>query len=304
MYSKTKKILVIQKEDTKKNIFNKSFKDHEMFFSNALEALELLREHDFSLCIVANEIETKDKLSLVKQVGQISENRIPSIVILNPEEESICIQFIEKGASDYLFSNSINSFILCLTGTKVIEQKKWELIYQDLARESSNEISPLKNKTTNLYNNYYLITRIQEELTRSKRYHFPLSLITFKIDDFENFQTRFNQTEINLLIREMAHIFTNDLRSSDLLAMIDRNQFAVLLPHTNTEQASIVWKRMLSHTKNHPFMINKENVYVNLKATVTSLNEEVEKIDNYINKMLDFLNDTDQPNDELVEFNL
>lgn len=303
MNSKNKRVIVVHTGPIKEGLFVKGFKDNEVVFFEALEALENLRNENFQLCIIHQNFSMKEKLSIIKQICQITENQLPIICILKPEEKSMSIEVIKKGAGDYLFEDSLNSFLLCLTGTKVVEQKKWELIYQDISEDEDAEAYALKDSETDLYNKFYLETRIQEEMTRSNRYHFPLTLISFSIDDMDNLHKQFNYSDVTQMIREMGNMFVRDLRSSDLLARINDNQFALLLPHTNTMQAKVVWKRMNNHIKAHPFLINEQNVMINLKASVTSLNQEIDCIDSLFDKLKSLIGEV-KSHDDLHEFSM
>lgn len=85
---------------------------------------------------------------------------------------------------------------------------------------------------TELLNRRYFEERLMEEIERSRRYHYPLSLIILDIDDFKNY----NDVNGHLIgdegLRITASCIRNAVRTIDVVARYGGEEFAVILPQT------------------------------------------------------------------------
>lgn len=102
---------------------------------------------------------------------------------------------------------------------------------------------------TSLFNRRYFHERLVEEMHRSERYNFIFSLAIFDIDDFK----LFNDTEGHLagdeVLKELANIAHRSLRSNDIISRFGGEEFIVLMPQTDKEEAFIVAERMRRNIK-------------------------------------------------------
>jgi diguanylate cyclase (GGDEF)-like protein len=86
---------------------------------------------------------------------------------------------------------------------------------------------------TGLANRRYLIDQLEREFARARRYHRPLSLVYLDLDDFKMLNDRHGHLFGDEVLRGAARSLKAVLRSTDLLARIGGDEFAVLLPETN-----------------------------------------------------------------------
>lgn len=116
--------------------------------------------------------------------------------------------------------------------------------------EQMKELS-ITDSLTGLYNKRYFYERFIEEIHRSERYDFVFSVAIFDIDDFK----LFNDTEGHLagdnVLKEVARVARQSLRSNDIIARFGGEEFAILMPQTNNEkkESLIVVERMRKNIK-------------------------------------------------------
>ena len=97
---------------------------------------------------------------------------------------------------------------------------------------------------TGLFNRRYFEERFFEEIQRSKRHGLSFSLAMIDIDDFK----LFNDTEGHLagdeILKNIANIAKDSLRIIDVIARFGGEEFAVIMPQTDKDEAFMVTERI------------------------------------------------------------
>lgn len=86
--------------------------------------------------------------------------------------------------------------------------------------------------------------RMRYETLRAQRKHDPLTLILIDLDQFKNFNDVFGHRLGNELLQSAAQIFRESVRSVDGLFRFGGDEFAVILPETDLEEARRIATRM------------------------------------------------------------
>jgi two-component system, sensor histidine kinase LadS len=101
-----------------------------------------------------------------------------------------------------------------------------------------------RDEVTNLFNQRYFMERLDEEFRRALRYGSPLSLLIADLDDFKAFNDTRGHLVGNDLLRQVASVIRQGVRDIDLPARYGGDEFVVLLPQTEGEQASRLAERL------------------------------------------------------------
>jgi len=108
----------------------------------------------------------------------------------------------------------------------------------------------ITDSLTGLFNRRYFDDRLFEELQRATRYDSVFSLAIFDIDDFK----LFNDTEGHLagdeILKAIADISRDSLRSIDIIARFGGEEFSIIMPQTGRDEAFGVAERVRKNIRN------------------------------------------------------
>jgi diguanylate cyclase (GGDEF)-like protein len=97
---------------------------------------------------------------------------------------------------------------------------------------------------TGIFNRRFFELRISEELERAHRYNSSLSVIMLDIDHFKKLNDEFGHLLGDEVLRQASHIFFQHLRKGDVVCRYGGEEFALLLPQTNGENALEVAEKL------------------------------------------------------------
>jgi len=84
----------------------------------------------------------------------------------------------------------------------------------------------------------------QSELARARRYGSAFTLVYLDVDDLHTVNERYGHYVGDALIRSVAATLRKSLRSTDLVARLGADDFAILLPETSAESAQAALRKL------------------------------------------------------------
>jgi diguanylate cyclase (GGDEF)-like protein len=106
------------------------------------------------------------------------------------------------------------------------------------------QINATTDPLTNIYNRRFFDDYFEKELNRSIRYSHKLALVVFDLHRFKEVNDRFGHPQGDTLLQMAAATLRKSLRTSDYAFRIGGDEFALLLPQTDTEQAATLSRRL------------------------------------------------------------
>ncbi len=95
----------------------------------------------------------------------------------------------------------------------------------------------VRDSLTGLFNRRYLVEMLERELARSTREKTPVSLVMIDIDHFKQVNDSFGHKAGDLILQALGVLFTRYTRRSDIACRIGGEEFILVLPCSNLENA-------------------------------------------------------------------
>ncbi|HEY3332484.1 MAG TPA: diguanylate cyclase [Capsulimonadaceae bacterium] len=92
----------------------------------------------------------------------------------------------------------------------------------------------------------------------------PLSLLLFDVDNFKTYNDQFGHPEGDELLRQMAMIIRDSVRSADFPARYGGEEFAVLLPRTDKFGAVVVAERLRTKIEAYPMPNRRTTISIGI----------------------------------------
>ncbi|HKC64459.1 MAG TPA: GGDEF domain-containing protein, partial [Pyrinomonadaceae bacterium] len=106
---------------------------------------------------------------------------------------------------------------------------------------------------TKLHNARYLRQYLLSEVRRARRYGSNVAALFFDLDDFKRVNDVHGHLVGSHVLMEMATIILSSVRDTDVVARYGGDEFVVILPESNIEQAELVAERMRSKIERNLF---------------------------------------------------
>jgi diguanylate cyclase (GGDEF)-like protein len=113
--------------------------------------------------------------------------------------------------------------------------------YEDLKKLQVNAAT---DPLTGLYNRRLFEEYFEKELNRSRRYDLSLALIVLDLHMFKDVNDRFGHPRGDEVLRLAASTLRHSMRTSDYAFRIGGDEFALLLPQADAEQAGTLGRRI------------------------------------------------------------
>ena len=107
---------------------------------------------------------------------------------------------------------------------------------------------------TGLHNRKYLQERLDEEISRSKRYGTKLSCILFDIDFFKVVNDMYGYEWGDILLKNIANKLSAMVRKEDILTRYGDEEFLLVLPNTSEENAFLFGERFRREVEKMEFI--------------------------------------------------
>jgi diguanylate cyclase (GGDEF)-like protein len=136
------------------------------------------------------------------------------------------------------------------------------------------EQGALVDELTGLYNRRYFNDAISREVERFKRFGQRFSLLMLDVDHFKRFNDAFGHTAGDDALKTVADVLRHTARSFDHVVRYGGEEFALILPHTDSAQAVAAAERLRRAVAARPVAVSGQDVSVTVSLGTATFPED------------------------------
>lgn len=227
------------------------------------EALGKIRSPGkFNILITDIYMPGMDGMKLLSKAKEI-DKYLEVIVITGHGSVETAVEAMRKGAFDYIHK-PLHMDHMKLVVAKTVERSR---LRREAQKAKFYRYKSSLDALTQLYNHSAFFQLLQRELSRSKRYNRPLTLLFIDVDHFKDYNDTFGHQAGDIALVKVSLILKKSSRQIDLVARYGGEEFAVIAPETSKDQAILMAERLRSQVEQAFFA--DEDGHLNKKITIS-----------------------------------
>lgn len=170
--------------------------------------------------------------------------------------------------SDYL-----GSYKELLKDHKIVEINSYERAMQESTHDH----------LTGLFNKAYFQSTLAQHLSLAKRSNTDLSVLFLDIDDFKEINDRFGHNSGDAVLKTIARMIREKLRTSDILARFGGDEFVVLMPNTYKINALVLSERLRKTIGQKPIKVKDTDLKITISGGVAGFPVDAQQGEDLLN---------------------
>ncbi len=207
--------------------------------SSAEEAIDILKNTKFQVVITDIMMPGMDGLELTDIIKK--DYDIDVIVMTGYSGQYSYEEAIGKGASDFVFK-PIRFQELLLRLKRVFKEREFRLERNRMMADLQQ--LAITDSLTQLYNSRHFYDQLKMEIERANRYGHSLALLLLDIDFFKNYNDTYGHLEGDKVLSTVGQMIKTCLRTMDTAYRYGGEEFTVILPYTDGDEAKTVADRI------------------------------------------------------------
>ena len=236
-----------------KRIFDELSTEHRPVLEPEPERALIAARARADLLIVNIAAKGFDGLRLVAQTRSDETTRhLPILTIFEPTERQRAVKALEIGANDIL-ARPIDPEEMAARVRTLIRQKR----YTDFLRHNLDHSLELAvtDPLTGLHNRRYMSGQLGALVRRAALGEAPVAALLVDIDHFKRINDTFGHDMGDEVLREFAVRLATNVRAVDLACRLGGEEFVVVMPDTQLEDAHRIAERLRLHISGSPFRV-------------------------------------------------
>jgi len=237
---------------------------------------ELVLGYDFALIIFAVDSVDPKPIELAVELN-LNEKTwfVPIIFQARPDEEDgLLEQCYAAGGIDFLIKPLHPAIFLAKVKVFLeLDERQQQLASATAKIQEQNlklEERAIRDSLTGLYNHNHLLELLAREVSMGKRYNTSLSAFLLDLDFFKDVNDTCGHPFGDFVLQEFSDRVKGNLRQSDIFGRYGGEEFMVILPNTDAEQAEVVAEKIRKSVASTPFANKRYERYVTVSIGVYS----------------------------------
>jgi diguanylate cyclase (GGDEF)-like protein len=200
--------------------------------------MDILRREPFDVMLLDMSMPAISGLEVLRQVTQAFEE-LPVIIVTGHGSIEVAVESMQAGAADFV-TKPVPAAVLHLRIQKALDHARTR-------RLASTD------GLTGVYNHRTFQERLSQEIARADRYSRPLSVLMIDVDHFKVYNDTYGHPQGDIVLQDLARLLQEMSRTSDTVARWGGEEFAIILPETDSVGAQKIGQRLCEQVERYPF---------------------------------------------------
>ena len=156
----------------------------------------------------------------------------------------------------------------------VPEENKLEVIKQINYVYTRTKYLSITDELTGLSNRRHFESEFEKEYLRSQRYNSKLTLVIFDIDKFKSINDTYGHSCGDYILQQLANVALQTFRKTDSVFRIGGEEFAIILPETDSNQAKIPLERFRKTIETLELEFHNQKIHVTVSVGACELDKD------------------------------
>ncbi len=246
--------------------------------SSLNEVIKTLQNQEFHILLCDGGIHQEDVLQVLHFING-NKSQLPFVYLSKTGNEQFLEHLFHQGAYDDILKKDGYLAEIASRVVAIYERFSSALehqletdndgkgIFQDVnARAYSFAV---RDELTGVFNHRFFQQELYSEFLRARRYGYSLSCLMIDIDYFRTVNDTKGHSVGDQVLKELAQTLLSLSKQTDVVVRYGGEEFVILLPHLNYEQATEVAEKIRDAVSKKTFLSGQYDGQYNLKLTVS-----------------------------------
>jgi two-component system, cell cycle response regulator len=203
--------------------------------ANSADAMQRSAKGNYDLVITGLQIGQEDGLRLCSNLRSADETRqVPILLIVDEFEMPRLVKGLDIGVSDYLMKPIDANELLARVRIQVRRRRYQDRLRTNYERSLSMALTDV---LTGVYNRRYALRHMEGLMRRVADTGKPLSVLVCDLDRFKSVNDTYGHAAGDEVLKQFAARATQSMRNIDMVARFGGEEFVILLPDTEGDNA-------------------------------------------------------------------
>jgi two-component system cell cycle response regulator len=214
------------------------------------QAMSLLEKETFDLIFVDYLLPGGSGLDFLRWIGKETLDT-PVISVTGHGDEVVATKMIKAGAYDYLPKSSIDQNVLSRCIFKALEKYR---LQKEVKKTNAKMVQmATRDPLTGLHNRNSMNELLEKEFNRAQRYRTDLACLLMDLDFFKEVNDTYGHHFGDYVLQQFGQRLIENLRETDLCFRYGGEEFMVLLPNTQINDALQVANKIRGLCDSEPY---------------------------------------------------